>query len=117
MAVRCDAHKTRRSRGSRVSKPHGEEQPLQRCPAKRSLGYDREVHDVLIPFFLIAGGEILLGLVALRVLWWMLRGWQETLDDDSLPPDPDGPGGRPVLVLLNGQGAVHSESSRLRPAA
>ena len=81
-----------------------------------SLGYAPGVGDVLIPVFLLAGGEIFLGMLALRVLWWMLRGWREALVKDSPPPEPDG-GGRPVLVLVNGERRPRSEDRALRPAA
>lgn len=94
--------------------------PARREPARGrgGLGYAGPMLDLAVPLLLLAGGEIVLGLLALRVLWWVARGWSEGLDGDG-PPDPEGPGGgRPVFVLIEGQrGARRRDPTRLRPAA
>jgi hypothetical protein len=76
------------------------------------------VPEWLVSLLLVVAGEIVLGLLALRVLWWALRGWREALTAEPLPPEPDGPGGRPVLVLVKGDRAARRKRSpSLRAAA
>jgi len=76
------------------------------------------VPEWLLSLLLVVGGEIVLGLLALRVLWWALRGWREALASEPLPPEPDGPGGRPALVLVKGDPPARRDRPRsLRVAA
>jgi hypothetical protein len=50
--------------------------------------------DTVLPVFLLAGGEIFLGLVAARVGVWVVRGWRDYHRvAASGPPRPCGPGG------------------------
>lgn len=71
-----------------------------------------------MPFLLLAGGEIVLALLALRVLVWIARGWSETFDPEEPPSGgPDG-GGRPLLAVIDGEARGRREPRReLRPAA
>ena len=59
--------------------------------------------DNVLPVFLLAGGEIFLGLVAARVGVWVVRGWRDyRRADASGPPRPRGPGGG-LRVLAGGR--------------
>jgi hypothetical protein len=70
--------------------------------------------DWVLPILLVAGGEIALGLFGLRVLWWVVRGWRAP---DGTPSEPDGGGGLPLLVVIEGGQRRRAERRALRPAA
>jgi hypothetical protein len=59
-----------------------------------------------IPVFLLAGGEIFLAAVALRIAVWVVRGWRgwRALDDPGAGDGPPGPGGG-LRVVRGGGGA------------
>ncbi len=75
------------------------------------------VSEYLLPFFLLAGGELLLALLGVRILWWVVRGWRGFRTEGSGPTEPDGPGGRPLFALVEGQAAVAREAERRLPRA
>lgn len=65
-----------------------------------------------MPLFPLAGGEIVLLLVSLRMARWLWRGWRALLaPPPPEPPEEDPPPGLPLEVLSGGREA------RPRPAA
>jgi|GEM_PF-4991008 len=72
-----------------------------------------------VPLFLLAGGEIVLALIGLRIAAWVARGWREWRalerggEDGGEPPTPGPRGG---LRLVPG-GRAASEPGALRAAA
>ena len=82
----------------------------------RRAGYPGAVSfaDWALPILLVAGGELALGLLGLRVLWWVVRGWGAR---GETPSEPDGGGGLPLLAVIDGGRRRREERSELRPAA
>jgi hypothetical protein len=73
--------------------------------------------DTVLPVFLLAGGEIFLGLVAARVAVWVVRGWRDyRRGGGSPPPRPRGPGGG-LRVLTGGRSGGAAGGGALREAA
>jgi hypothetical protein len=72
--------------------------------------------DTVLPVFLLAGGEIFLGLVAARVAVWVVRGWLSYRREGSPPPRPGGPGGG-LRVLSGGRSGRAGGGGTLREAA
>jgi hypothetical protein len=73
--------------------------------------------DTVLPVFLLAGGEIFLGLVAARIAVWVVRGWRDyRRAGASPPPHPRGPGGG-LRVLAGGASSGAGGSGGLREAA
>jgi hypothetical protein len=68
--------------------------------------------DLVLPVFVLAGGEIFLALIAARVAVWVLRGWRDARRAEGGPRRPRGPGGG--LRVLAGGGA---RGAALRKAA
>jgi hypothetical protein len=67
----------------------------------------------LIPIFFLAGGEIVLAIVGLRVALWVARGWREFRRGER-PTPPRGPGGG-LRCLAGGRDA--NEARAFRAAA
>jgi hypothetical protein len=72
--------------------------------------------DTVLPVFLLAGGEIFLGLVAARVAVWVVRGWRDYRRGGTSPPHPRGPGGG-LRVLAGGRSGGAGGGGALREAA
>jgi hypothetical protein len=70
--------------------------------------------DTVLPVFILAGGEIFLGLIAARVGVWVLRGWREYRR--AADPQPPPPGPRGGLRVLPG-GLSQAEDEALPEAA
>jgi hypothetical protein len=68
----------------------------------------------LIPIFFLAGGEIVLMVIGLRVAIWVARGWRE-LRAHERPTPPPGPNGG--LRCIAGGGARTDAAPPLRAAA
>jgi hypothetical protein len=68
----------------------------------------------LLPIFFLAGGEIVLMLVGLRVAFWVARGWREYRASER-PAPPRGPGGG--LRCIAGGRARTEAAAPLRAAA
>ena len=69
--------------------------------------------DVALPVFLLAGGELFLGAIGLRIAVWVALGWRHARDATrrGAPTSPRDPKGG-LLVLPGGAAAP-----RLRAAA
>jgi hypothetical protein len=68
----------------------------------------------IIPIFFLAGGEIVLMVVGLRVALWIARGWREFRAQER-PTPPRGPKGG--LRCLAGGAERPAAASPLRAAA
>jgi len=72
--------------------------------------------DTVLPVFLLAGGEIFLGLVAARIAVWVVRGWRGYRRAGAPPPRPRGPGGG-LRLLSGGRSGGAGGGGALREAA
>jgi len=70
--------------------------------------------DTVLPVFLLAGGEIFLGLVAARIAVWVVRGWRSYRREGAPPPRPPGGG---LRVLSGGRSGGAGGGGTLREAA
>jgi hypothetical protein len=68
----------------------------------------------LIPIFFLAGGEIVLMAIGLRVAIWVARGWREFRANER-PTPPPGPNGG--LRCISGGAARADAAPPLRAAA
>jgi hypothetical protein len=71
--------------------------------------------DLAVPVLLLAGGELFLAAIGLRIAVWVVRGWREwrAVAGPGAPPGPRGPGGG-LRPLPGGRGPA---ASPLRDAA
>ncbi len=71
-------------------------------------------HDLLTTVLLLAGGQIVLALVALRVAWWVARGWRDAFAPGDPPPAGPGGGRRAALAAIEaGAAADPAKTQRL----
>lgn len=66
-----------------------------------------------MPLFLLAGGEIVLGLLALRVSLWVAAGWREYRRSERAARRPGGPDGGSVLPFPRARAAGRVAPPRL----
>jgi hypothetical protein len=74
--------------------------------------------DALGPILLLAGGELFLAAIGLRIAVWMARGWLDLRAAPSEGGAPEPPGPKGGLRILRGGRTVRAVSDdRLREAA
>jgi hypothetical protein len=71
--------------------------------------------ELAIPIFLLAGGELFLAAIGLRIAVWVARGWREwrALARPGAPPGPRGPRGG----LRGPRDGLRGRRDGLRPLA